>query len=314
MPNILEIATLCPLKFRNQNYSNPAPYNTKYFEDYHYRDTLPYYVASDDYCQIWQKNDIINVQIRANYGPHNLELQNYKGTKITEFVLNPVTTSMDGLGMNTYEASIALNTFDAGIYRFVLKSGSPLVTVLETDYFNLKDLHEGSILFEVTHNENDFGFVFETGIKVSFRVHGGFTEYTPQTDRVVFIDQPRNIQQLSARSYYTEKLVIGNSYGVPKWVIEKINEFFLCKTVLIDGKQWAAVSGAKFDASRVGKFQRAGWTMEVMPAKKRIGNRFVNDAPAAQTDYYVTYNIEGNLFGDFNGLSNSNIIQIQSNE
>lgn len=312
--NILEISGLCPIKFKDVDYVNPAPYNTNYFEDHHYRDTLPYYASADDYFHPWQKNDIIYLQFRANYGPHNIELVNQWGIKVNDLVATYVATSTEASGLKVYQASLALNTYAEGIYKIVVKSGSPLVNTIESDWFCLKTKHEGSILFTYGHDENDFNFIFETGMKPVFRVHGGWRDYQPQSERTVFTDQPSNIVQLSGKSFYTEKVVIGNTYGVPKWVVDKINEIMLCSEMLVDGKQWVAVSGARLEPVRIDRYHKAGWSIELRPAKKRTGNRFVNDAPAAAEEYYVTYNIEGNLFGDKTGPASSNVIQIQNNE
>lgn len=312
--NILEIPGVLPMKFKDTNFTNPAPYNTKYFENFHYRETIPYYLSADDYYQPWQKNDIIYLQLMANYGPHSVEIINNKGYLVTSIAFAPVATSLDSGGLLTYRASIALNTLPEGVYKLQLKSGDPLTITTESDWFCLKELHQGSILFTYKHSENDFGVAFETGVEFSFRVHGGFKEFQPQSERVVFIDQPSNIVQLSSKSFHTEKLIIGNAYGVPKWVIDKINQVFDCDTVLVDGKQWVAVSGARFEANRLDRYTKEGWSIEVRPAKRRSGNRFVNDAPAAATEYYVTYNIEGGVLGDRNAPASSNVIQIIKNE
>lgn len=312
--NILEISGLVPMKFKDTDYTNPAPYNTKYFENFHYRETIPYYLSADDYFQPWQKNDIIYLHLRTNYGPHIVEVINAQGYKVTDLTLSYVATSIESSGLVVYQGALALNSLAEGKYKLQLKSGDPLVITTESDWFCLKELHQGSILLTYKHSENDFGVAFETGVEFRFRVHGGFKEFQPQSERVVFIDQPNNIVQLSSKSFHTEKLIIGNAYGVPKWVIDKVNQFFDCDSVLVDGKQWVAVSGARFEANRIDRYTKEGWTIEVRPAKRRSGNRFVNDAPAAANDYYVTYNIEGGVLGDRNAPASSNVIQIIKNE
>jgi hypothetical protein len=311
--NILEISYLCPLKFKKVNFANPAPYNTKYHDDWHFAETLPYYARSDNYKQPWQKNDIIYLQILTNYGPHVLQMFDVYGIKRADVIFDYMPTSIEGTGLKVYQAAIAVNTLAEGDYRFVLKSGDPLIDTYETDWICLLELHKGSFLFQYRHDENDFNTVFETGYHPRLRVHGGFSDFTPQSESVVFIDQPNNATLLSSRTFTTEKVVIGNSYGVPRWMIERINDIFSCSEILIDGKQWTKVSGAKWEANRIEGHYREGWTYEVRPTKNRRYNRFVNDGAAGSSEYYVTYNIEGNLFGDFTGPASSNVIQIQSN-
>lgn len=313
--NIVDISLLCPLKWVKEGYTNPAPYNTKYDEDFTYPETIPDFYEQQGYLQPWQKNDAIPIQILSNYAPHQLELYDEDDNPVpgAVFAVAYVATSIEGTGQKVYEALIALNTFDEGIYRFRLKSGSPVLETYISEWFCLKTLHENTFLFKYTHDENDFDVVFETGIELCLRVHGGFPpeRIQPGSERTVFIDQPNTIRQLSGKAFYTEKLLLGDSFGLPAWMIKKINRIFDCNNVLIDGKQYVANEGAKLEANTEEEYPMAGWQIELRPADPGNKKRFVADG-AQGSPSTVVYNIESKGFGSITGEASTNILQIES--
>lgn len=311
--NILDIAVIAPMKFVKEGYANPLPYNTKYMEDFLYGDTIGKLYEQQPYLQPWQKNDIVKFQGLSNYAPHQVEIYDYQGNQIDTFVMTYKASSIEGTGQKVYEASIALDDYDEGVYQFKIKSGNPVLETYVSEWFQLKELHENTILFEYEHDENDHEVVFETGIQFSLRVHGELREFQPGSDRIVFVDQPRNIVLLAGKSFSTEKLIIGDSFGVPNYMIWKINNIYLCSYVLHDGKQYVGSEGARFEAKREELFPMTGWAFDVRPAKANTKKRFVADGNQGSPTT-VTYNIESKGFGPSTSPASSNIIKIQELE
>lgn len=308
--NIVDISILSPFQWTKEGFANPVPYNTHYRDDWQYPDTISTFYEKKPYLQPWQQVDIIPFQILSNYAPHQLELYDCAGNQVDTFVLAHVLSSIEGIGEKAFEANVALNGYSEGVYQFKLKCGSPVLETYISNFFSLKQKHDNTYLFEVTHDENDHDIVFETGIVCRLRVHGELREFQPGSDRTVFIDQPRNIVQLSGKLFSTEKLIIGDSWGVPNYMIEKINGLFLCSQVLIDGKQWVGNEGARFEATREGLFPMTGWAFEVRPAKAGTKKRFVADGTQGSPTT-VVYQIEQKGFGPASSPASSNIIQIQ---
>lgn len=308
--NIVDISILSPFQWTKEGYTNPVIYNTKYGDDWQYPDTIGNWYEKVGYFQPWEFTDIVQIQVLSNYGPHQLELYDYEGNQIDTFVLAYKPSSVEITGQKVYEATIALNTYDEGTYQFKLKSGSPVLETYISNFFSLMQKHEDTLLFEVTHDENDHEVVFETGIVMKLRVYGEITEFQPGSDRVVFIDQYGNVVQLSGDGFETEKLIIGDSFGVPKYMIKIINKLFLCSNVLIDGKQWVGNQGARFEAKREELYPMTGWAFEMRPADNSGKKRFIADGSQGSPTT-VVYNIEGKGFGPITGPASTNVIQIQ---
>jgi hypothetical protein len=307
--NILDISILSPFQWTKEGYANPAPYNLHYRDDWQYPDTNGQYYDSIPYLAPWEQVDIIPFQALSNYAPHQLELYDCQGNQVDTFVLAYELSSIEITGQKVYKANVALNGYDEGIYRFKIKAGSPVLETYVSNYFWLQQKHEDTYLFEVTHDENDFDTVFENGHICKLRIHGEIREFQPGSDRIVFVDQPRNMVQLSGKSFSTSKLIIGDSLGVPDFMIEKINNLFNCSKVLIDGKQWVGNEGARFEASRESLYPMTGWAFEVRPANSSTKKRFVADGTQGSPST-VVYNISGKGFGPITGPASSNVIQI----
>jgi hypothetical protein len=309
--NIVDISILSPFQWTKEGYANPVIYNTKYRDDWQYPDTIGSLYEQKSYLQPWELTDILPIQILSNYAPHQLELYDCEGNQVDVFAMAYVATSIEGTGQKVYQALIALNGYDEGTYQFKIKSGSPILETYVSNFFSLKQKHEDTVLFEVTHDENDHDVIFETGIVMKLRVYGELREFQPGADRTIFIDQPRNAVQLSGKAFSTEKLIIGDSFGVPDYMIEKINALFLCSNVLIDAKQWVGNEGARFEAKREELYPMTGWAFELRPAKSGTRKRFVADGNQG-TPLTITYRIQSRGFGAITTPASTNVIQVEN--
>lgn len=307
--NIVDISILSPFQFTKRGYENAEIYNTHWKEDYQYIDTLGEWDETKEYYQPWQKADIIPFQIISTYAPHQLDLFDCEGNQVASFVLAYESSSIEVTGQKIYKAEIALNTFDDGIYRFVISSGNPVIDIHDGNWFSLKQKHKSTILIESTHDENDFDTVFENGFVAKLRIHGKVGEYTPASNRIVFIDQPANITQLNANGFSTEVFIIGDQWGVPDIFIEKINTHFRCFKVMLDNKQYSGTEGARFEAQREDNFPMTGWRFEIRASKASTKTRSVaSEVQGSPTT--VTYNIENKGFGPISNPASQNVIQI----
>jgi hypothetical protein len=307
--NNLYISTLNPVKFSKANFANPTGYRTPFFDDFRYQDTLRSFHSPANFFQPWQKSDTIKLHIWANFAGHTLSLFTCQGVQVATFPIKHVVTSIETIGLSAYEVSVPLAGYDPGNYYFTITSGS---NVFWSEVFTLAEVHDLSVLLEYYHDENNFDVAFESGIQFSMRVPGGLTDYLPASDRTVFIDQPRNIVQLSGKSFATQKLIIGTAEGVPDYLAERVNDIFLCSTVNIDGRQYVANDGAKMEPSREELYPLTGWALEVRPARARSSKLLELDEPDGTSS--VLYNIQTHGFGGITTEAGDNVVQIINND
>jgi hypothetical protein len=308
--NIIDISILSPLQFTKEGFVNPGTYNTKYREDWQYKETFTDIFTIPDYLQPWQQNDLIPFQILSTYAPHQLELYDCMDNPVPGgiFSMTYVSTSIEVTGQKCYQAEVSLAAFPEGVYRFRIRSASVFVKV--SNYFELRDYHRDTVLIEATDSKNDNDVVFETGIVCRLRVHGGMFNYQPGADRVVYTDQRRNITQLSSKIFNTSQFIIGDAAGVPDYMIEKINVFNACSVVKYDGKQFSGTDGARFESSREVLYSLTGWAFEMRETFATTKKRFIESGAPVGSPSTVLYNIEQKGFGPISSQASTNIIQI----
>lgn len=305
--NVIYLSTLLPVKFNRLGAVLPAKYNHKQFDEWAYQETVPDFYAQQNWHQPWLKADTIKLQLLSNYAPFSIELYTCTDELVDTIAMSYVASSIELSALKSYEASIPLSGYAAGSYYFKLKCGSPVIDTFKSEAFTINDSLPYSLLLEYSHEENDFDCVFENGLVFCLRIPGGIVEYQPGSDRTVFIDQPRNITQLSGRSFIVEKLVVGDTYGVPNWVAQRVNEIFLADNVQTDGRRYVAAEGAKMEPARLELYSLVGWGLEVRQAEARQSKKYI--APDSENPSSVIYNIENTGFGDIT-TETGDILQI----
>jgi hypothetical protein len=296
--NDIYIPVLCPVKFVRKNYTNPAGYNTRYFEDWNFTDTIRNFEEQVGHLDPWQNSDTVQICLLSNYAPFTLIFETCEGVQAGAAIIPRVVASTDASGMFFYWLPFSLAGYAEGVYRFRILCGDPQADELVSEWMHVAPLHENSGLLEYSHDENDHDVPFETGIAFSKRLIGGLTQYAPKTDRVLFIDQPRNAVQLDAKSFSTERLYFNGPEGLPPWSIERFNAAFLCSTVLFDGVQYTANDNAQMEPTRETDYPLTGWTIEVRRAKSKLTKRFSVDTLAlGEPTTTLVYTVEGRGLG-----------------
>lgn len=313
--NIVDIALISPVKFVKEGLVAPGKYNTRFKEDYIFEDTIPKYYARKRYAQPWQTNDAVPLQILSNYSPHQLELYRVDPwTGVEMLVVALVATykpsSIEGSGVKAYEFNFSWAPYEQGMYRFRLRSGDPFIDNRISEWICLKEIHPQSVLIEYWHDENDFDTVFETGIRYCFRVQGGFTpeRYKPGGERVQFADQT-GYKQLNNTPFDLEGFLIGDTFGVPGWVIQRFNHINRCRFVTYDGKQYVINTGAQFESSTAADYPLVGYAIDLREADAATKKRFIADG-AQGAPLSLVYNFENRGFGAISEEASSNLLQI----
>lgn len=132
---------------------------------------------------------------------------------------------------------------------------------LAYSYYKIDDfqnLIDNTILITATNETNLFNTIFtseqEESFLFRFRIEGGFMpgEINFQVDSENFRDQRYSNYQLSADPYKTKTLTIGNGFGAPNWVAEKVNLLLSCSEVYINGVLHSRVEGASPEVNELG--------------------------------------------------------------
>jgi hypothetical protein len=159
----------------------------------------------------------------------------------------------------TGEYSLSVRLFHQGIVRQILLQSEPFCVS--------EELNEQSVLIEVSNSTNYFGVFFEADVEVSFsvRVEGGFypNSLNLESDDTIFEGQQAQLELLYSMPFETRRLLLGGARGIPDSFAQKLNRFFSCDTITVDGVPYTKASGAKFEAVSADRFPFRSWAINV---------------------------------------------------
>jgi hypothetical protein len=178
MANILYFSNLNPIKFYLP--SPDTTYESRHIDDFEFFDSIPEWEEHVDYYQPWNKSDHIFMQLMADFGPHNIKVLNEAGELVTTFQFDQIAQSQDNPTLWIYELDMNLNILDPGVYRFQYEAGADDKLVLLSNQQDICIRHKHSLLLEYQHYQYHEGVVFETGIKLRFRVEGSNKFLSPR--------------------------------------------------------------------------------------------------------------------------------------
>jgi hypothetical protein len=303
--NYIEISNLNPLNFIDVNRSMPANYHFKHFDKWTSREQILPFETAPSFHQKWQKDDIIYLQVKTNFGPVVAYILDENGVVIGDFVFDQV----GAVGSDIYrEANIALDGLATGCYKIKITAGDPVQTTLESECFFVADSHPDTLLFKYQNAFNNEVF-YESGIYYLIRLDGCISDFVPTGTRVVYIDQPQNSKTVKGVSSRQFKLYIGGPEGCPNYIADKIQRIFDQTSVEIDGVGFSAIEGAKLTPKRQEEYAFAGWSLDISPTVNR-GSKIFTSTGIQDRKIIMDVSVNTKLFGPIVGNANDNTITI----
>lgn len=309
MPNNkVQIPFLNPIRFV------PLGSTAINFDSDWFYNQIKYYETKIHYFQKWVFGDPIYLHLQSNFSPVQIDLLDCHGNTLNTYTFAVVPTAIVNPDLLVYECTVNVPVVDEGEYFFLLKIGSDATLeqfISEPQYFS--DDSSNTLFYNYKNSYNKFDVVFSTGIQFGFRVEGSFGPLAPQSVDTVWQDQPLNLETIDSIPFRQFKLALGGIWGVPDWVIEKVNRIFSCDTVLIQDRQYTKADGAKWETIIADGYPLRGWKIDVRETKNLYSLVAENNfSPAEQ--FAVVFNIETKVFGTFNGNASNNVIQITKTE
>lgn len=310
------IPILNPLRFVDESFENLPQYATKQFDDFLFEEQLQAWEEPVEYCQKYSTTDIIKLQFQADFDPIKVNVVDADDNIVLTFAAAWTLRNKYDPTFFIYEVSINLNSLPTGCYRVKLECGGggllpPDKTLISESFEVIEDI-SNTILFEY-NNSTFFGNVlFETGITFGFRVEGIINKMQPKSKDVLYEDQVLNQTLLSGRPYRLFKLGIGGTFGVPEWIIDKLNWIMDCNNIAIDGKYFTKSEGATWNPKEEENYPLRGYDIDIRESLRRDSAIFdltVN----SNKQLLLIGNIDSKGFGDTYSAA-SNVIQVISLE
>lgn len=288
--------------------AQPDKYLTKHYDDFAYRFTLQPWEEKVCYCQKMMKVDFTPLQFISNYDPIQVDLLDTDGRVIDSVGAVQKRQNKSMPTYYAYEATINWSLYPVGIY-FLQLTTAGMVTMI-SEPINLAVVWPNTLNFEYRNGRYHADVIFETGIRFSFRVEGNIGRILPGSNDQYYEDQKLNPTLISSKTFNAFKLSIGGTFGIPDYVIEKMNLIWSCNDVMIDGKSHAKSSDGKFTYNEESLYPMRGIEMEIREGINRT-SKVVSNSFNTNKKLVVQYNISSRIFG---GLGNDQTIVVTAFE
>lgn len=255
MSKIVRFSPLNDIRFAPKDYEVAQAYGYPAYGRALHQYSLPAHKPNSIYYRKLQMNDPVCIQINrtyegstGNFSVLNIhdEFGNYLTNVDTTFFTQPNYIDEDtGEALYTNQFNFACSQLAevAGysVIRMILQVHYEDDTTLEyiSEPIMLADKHEGTVLIEASHSENNYDTIFE-GISprpvFRQRVESFGLKHLPSGEYTSFENQNKELDVLYALPYNGFKLDIGGSEGVPEYMADSINRIMDLEKIRVDGR------------------------------------------------------------------------------
>lgn len=314
--NFLYIPELNPVLFFDVDRANLDKYQTKHFDDFPFEERSPSWMQIASYYQIWQVEDIINLQFESTFDPITVDLLDSNGTAV---ITLPALIGLPNRYLpNTYafEVNMALSGLETGCYKLQITAGSGATQkILQSNwqYISATPLAE-TILMEYSHSRFHKDVMFESGIKFQLRVPGwiDYDRSGRSLKQEVYKDQLYNPALLSSLSTKQIPVYFGDEFGLPTDITNLIEQIWECDNVLIDGKPFGLAEG-KLEFIDIEGYRKRGLKTLIEPGINRNSRIFAIDVDPSKK-LITSIVVSAKVFGDTGNQGSSNTVPVYNVE
>lgn len=268
--NQLEDSLMNAVKFHLLDNVQLAQYVSRFMDDWAFRRTIQPWDEKVCFKQPWLPEDDIRLQYTSNFNPITFRLYNSAGELL-------LTKDADTLQQNVLQPTfyirqveIALLPYPPGYY-FLTRAAAGQLTysepfeIIEPQDSGLIELEDENptLLAEFSNYEPYQGIKFQSPFEPMFRFPAILRYKNPGSKDNVYDDQLLNATMVHSVPYRVFELIIGGRYGVPPWLIDKINRMLGCSTFKLDGRLYTKNQGATFEPVELDLYPMAGWSIEL---------------------------------------------------
>lgn len=310
MDNYLFIPELNPIVFFDTQRANLPKYYTKHFENFMFGERLYYWQQREDYVQVWQTTDIINLQFESSFDPINVKLVNQYGIPV---ITLPALIGLPNLnlpGTYSFDVSLSLATIPKGCYRVQIEAGvaGPLQKIFISGCQYISDTSiPNTLMLEYFNSRFHHDVIFETGIKFQRRIHGNIGFLEPIRNDEKARDQKYNPALLNSRTAKQWPVYFGDQFGLPDDDINMLNEIWSCDNVMIDNKSFCVASNFEFIV--VDRYPKRGVKLNVEEGINRNSRVFLSQGDPTKKLITSVF-VDAKVFGDLANQGSNNTIPV----
>lgn len=308
--NILFVPFVNPVKFY-EVITPVSKYQLKQFDDYKFEDRLLPWQSTEFYEQIWQTDDIINLQFESTFDPIIVSLINDDGGSV--ITLPALIGLANKFLANTYsfEVAMSLSSVPTGCYRvkIVAGTGGSQRTYLSGHQYISSTPITNTICLEYFNSRYHQDVVFETGIKFQYRIFGYLGFLDPGRKDELYRDERWNPALLNSRTTRHFPVFFGNERGITDDEIDLLNRIWSCDNVTIDKKAFGIADNGKFEFTGETDYAKRGLRLLLEEGINRNSKAFAITTDTSKK-LVTTIIVDASVFGDTSNQGSANTVPV----
>lgn len=257
----MQIPLTNEFKFTEEGLELLPQYNYPQFDrEANYYQLLPFQ-KKKFYKNRKQQNDKNCVQINTNLGGIEIEIRESITGVLLDTIAPTTTASIPGMEYN----GVALDT-----YQWVFKLSDILPSFTGTCYYRItgtvpgtgeekayisepiwvKEKWPNTVLVEWGHDRNDYDTIFSLNPQFSIRIDGYYLLDETDSLDTQFEDQFNATVTLNTYVKRKFKLELGFYNGIPRYMLDRLMNFFACKFIKVEGWKYSKSEGAKLEVDK----------------------------------------------------------------
>lgn len=306
---MLSIPFLNPLRYKENGYSNN--FNTKYFDLFHYPETIRDFEVLADYKQPFLLSDPLVQYFVSTVDSATINYYKCDGTPVHSVSLTAAftfTLPSDPLfAYSVYTDTTDLNDLGEGVFYARITDG---LTTFESELFEVASSQPGTVLIKYRHSKGYQDVIFEklaSDFYFYVRVQGYVKHNLPERVSTTYEDQVLNMTPLR-NIPYNSWAYITDSTGIPNYMIDILNRVFGCFTLYIDGRAFTVPQDAKWEEKEEEFYPLRGWGIDMREKSLSASLNSITDTggdtpvlPASKkelfSDWWTTTSADDKLTG-----------------
>lgn len=311
MDNQIFFPLINPVKLVRVGRANLAKYFTKFMDDYLFQERLNYWQQPEDYTQIWQITESLNMQFTSTFDPIIVELVNQYGFPVITLSALVGLQNKDYPNTFSFEIKMSLANLATGIYFLKVTAGvgdQQVIYISGKQYVSSTQI-ENSICHEYSNSRFHADVVFETGMVFQYRIFGNFGFLNPERKDEFYKNQPLSPVLLSSKVSRQYPLNYGDNSGITDDEVDLINRIWSCDNVTIDGKPFCLADGSKFEFTTIDRYPKRGLKVIVEEGENR-NSKVVIIGQNSELQFTYGIMVDKKVFGDTGNQGSSNAVPV----
>jgi hypothetical protein len=249
-----------PLRFKEKGVV--SEFQTRYFDQHHYKETILPFEENAEYSQPFQLSDQIVNYLESDETSATISIirTDDDAVIISEAFAAISSTVRDGITYYTYLSNITAEAIGEGNFCAQIQAGE---FTLESNPFCILEDQEGTVQIVYSHKKFYEDVLWELGdIEMQFRTQGYIKYSLPQRNSTTYDDQPMNLRMLKTVPYGSWAFIT-DAAGIPNYMIDILNRVFGCSNLFIDGKYFTVPADAKWELKEEDRYPLRGWGIDL---------------------------------------------------